>query len=206
MAAAVGTSRLDLMIARLSTQRACLARAADLIGALDGWIIEVGLGKGRTYDHLRALLPDREIFAFDRDVHAPKDCVPDAKHLILGEFRDTLPAFAERHRRAAALVHADIGSENRDADGKLVQALAGPLVQLLRPGGMVALASPCLAGTCPRVARARHTVDDSESSGPELLGSPSNKTCRRRSRNWRTGHLLTKTRGRRGEIGKREIC
>ncbi len=137
MVAGVEGSRLDLMVARLITQRTCLDRAADLIGALDGWILEVGLGKGRTYDHLRKVLPDREIFAFDRDVHAPKDCVPDADHLILGDLRDTLPAFAERHGQAAVLVHADIGSDRRDADAALIQTLASTMRRVIRPGGML---------------------------------------------------------------------
>lgn len=137
MATDVENSRLNRMIARLTTQRACLEHAADLIGALDGCVVEVGLGKGRTYDHLRALMPDREIFVFDRDVHAPKDCTPDADHLILGDFRDTLPAFAERRGRAAALVHADMGSEDRDADAALAQMLAGAMAQLVGPGGVL---------------------------------------------------------------------
>lgn len=137
MAGPVKISRLDRMIARLTTQRACLKRAADLIGALDGCIVEVGLGKGRTYDHIRALVPGREIFVFDRDVHAPMDCTPDADHLILGDFRDTLPAFAERRGRAAALVHADMGSEDRDADAVLAQMLAGALARLVGPGGIL---------------------------------------------------------------------
>ena len=32
----------------------------------DGPVIELGLGNGRTYDHLRERLPGRRIIAFDR--------------------------------------------------------------------------------------------------------------------------------------------
>ena len=48
-------SRLDSFIRRLEAQRACLDRAAALIAGIDGAVLELGLGNGRTYDHLREL-------------------------------------------------------------------------------------------------------------------------------------------------------
>ena len=38
---------------------------------LPGHVLEVGLGKGRTYDRLRTLFPQRAIYAFDRELHCP---------------------------------------------------------------------------------------------------------------------------------------
>src|SRR5690606_39857021 len=84
-------SRLDSFIRRLEAQRACLGLAAAMIHALPGPVLELGLGNGRTYDHLRELLPEREIFVFEREVNAHPDCIPDAAHLILGDVRATLP-------------------------------------------------------------------------------------------------------------------
>ena len=57
-------SRLDSFIRRLEAQRACLEYAAGQIRDLPGPVLELGLGNGRTYDHLRELLPEREIFVF----------------------------------------------------------------------------------------------------------------------------------------------
>ena len=51
-------SRLDSFIRRLEAQRACLDRAAELIRDIDGHVLELGLGNGRTYDHLRGLFPE----------------------------------------------------------------------------------------------------------------------------------------------------
>ena len=56
-------SRLDSFIRRLEAQRACLNRAAALISGIDGIVLELGLGNGRTYDHLRELFPDREFMS-----------------------------------------------------------------------------------------------------------------------------------------------
>ena len=59
-------SRLDAFIRRLQAQRTCLGLAADLVAGVPGPVLELGLGNGRTYDHLRELMPDREIFVLER--------------------------------------------------------------------------------------------------------------------------------------------
>jgi hypothetical protein len=130
-------SRLDSFIRRLTAQRDCLALAARLIAGVPGPVLELGLGNGRTYDHLRTLLPDREIFVFDRRVAAHPDCIPDAAHLILGDVRETLPAALPRIGARAALAHCDIGT-GVQADNDALAAFVGPvLAGLMAPGGIV---------------------------------------------------------------------
>ena len=51
-------TRLDSVIRRLTAQRDLLNWAAEEISPA-GLILELGLGNGRTYDHLRTRLPDR---------------------------------------------------------------------------------------------------------------------------------------------------
>ncbi len=80
-------SRLDSFIRRLEAQRACLDMAAALVGGLDGPALELGLGNGRTYDHLRELCPDRQIYVCERSVAAHPDCVPPSEFLLLGDMR-----------------------------------------------------------------------------------------------------------------------
>jgi S-adenosyl-L-methionine methyltransferase len=63
-------SRLDSFIARMKAQRDCLNHLKPAIDALPGPILEVGLGNGRTYDHLRELFPGRDIYVFERKVAA----------------------------------------------------------------------------------------------------------------------------------------
>ncbi len=131
-------SRLDINIGRLEAQRACLNLAAEEIRDLAGPVLELGLGNGRTYDHLRELMPAREIFVFERDVAAHPDCIPDEDHLFRGDFRDTLAGAGERFSGQVALIHADIGSANLERDARLPAFVAGHLPGLLRPGGIVA--------------------------------------------------------------------
>ncbi len=130
-------SRLDRAIDRFAAQRAFLGRGAELVEAMPGPVLEIGLGKGRTFDHLRGLLPEREIFVFDHHVHAPADCVPDDDHLFLGDFRDSLAAAAARLYDRAVLAHADIGSEKPARDAELTAAITPLIDALMAPGAIV---------------------------------------------------------------------
>lgn len=131
-------SRLDAFIRRVAAQRACLDHAATLIGERPGIVLELGLGNGRTFDHLRERFPARDIFVFDREIAAHPASIPDAAHIRLGDFHDTLPAFTHEGWPKAVLVHADIGSPDRVRDAELARWLGPALAPLLAPGALVA--------------------------------------------------------------------
>jgi len=135
-------SRLDSFIRRLAAQRDCLDHAARLVAGRPGVVLEIGLGNGRTYDHLRALMPGRDIFVFDRQVDAHPDCVPDAAFLRLGDFRDTLAGAAAALGARAVLAHCDIGSGDAAATAALAAAVARLLPPLLAAGAVVASDQP----------------------------------------------------------------
>jgi hypothetical protein len=131
-------SRLDSFLLRIEAQRLCLGWAVETIQSVPGVVLELGLGNGRTYDHLRELLGgSRELFAFDRQVGAHPDCIPDAAHLVVGDFKETLPHFAERFRGRVSLVHADAGSANKAASEAQARSLVPLLDPLLVAGGVV---------------------------------------------------------------------
>jgi hypothetical protein len=146
-------SRLDSFIRRLEAQRACLDLAAAAIRGLPGPVLELGLGNGRTYDHLRELLPEREIFVFERRLAAHPTCIPDPAHLILGDIRRTLPAARARLPAPAALAHTDVGTGDAGCNAALAAWLARALPDLLAPGAWViadqALATPALVPLPP---------------------------------------------------------
>ena len=130
-------SRLDSFIRRLEAQRACLDWAARAVAGVPGPVLELGLGNGRTYDHLRERLREREIFVFERRVAAHPGSIPDAVHLILGDFRATLPSAFKRIGAQAALAHCDIGQADEAASRALAAAVAPLLAPLMAPGGIV---------------------------------------------------------------------
>jgi SAM-dependent methyltransferase len=130
-------SRLDSLIRRLRAQHACLATAADLMRTLSGPILELGLGNGRTYDHLRGLFPGRRIMVFEQ--FAPQDPAigPAGRDLIVGDIRNTLPAAAARLGAQVPLINSDIGSGDSVLNARLADFLAGQLPGLLAPGGVL---------------------------------------------------------------------
>ena len=130
-------SRLDSFIRRVSAQRDCLNLAKYLIADLPGPVLELGLGNGRTYDHLRELFPDREIFVFDRRVAAHPDCIPDDNHMILGDITETLVSAVDRIGGRAALAHCDIGTGEKESNARLIAAIAPLVDALMLPGGIV---------------------------------------------------------------------
>jgi len=130
-------SRLDSFIRRLEAQRACLDEAAHLITELDGDVLELGLGNGRTYDHLRQLFPDRKIYVCERRVAAHPDCVPPAELLLLGDMRDTLQKARELLGGGVALAHLDPATGDVAASRALAAEVAPLIVPLLRPGGVL---------------------------------------------------------------------
>ena len=129
-------SRLDSFIRRMQGQRDCLNHAAGLIAEVPGPVLELGLGNGRTYDHLKEILPDREIFVFDRRIAAHPASVPDEAHMILGDIRETLADAGARIGAKAALVHVDVGTGDAAANAALAAAL-GPLIDRLAARGAV---------------------------------------------------------------------
>lgn len=133
----IPVSRLDSFIRRLEAQRACLELAAELVADLDGDVLELGLGNGRTYDHLRNLLPDRKIYVCERTIAAHPDCVPPDGLLLLGDMRETLPVAEARLADRVALAHFDAGNGDAPASKALAECLTPLIVPLLRIGGVL---------------------------------------------------------------------
>ncbi|MFP5076937.1 class I SAM-dependent methyltransferase [Rhizobium sp. YIM 134829] len=133
-------SRLDSFIARVIAQRIIIDHVRDDLDLpAEGAVLEVGLGNGRTYDHLREKFADRRIIAFDRAVGSHPASTPAPEDTVLGEIAETLPGFAGAN---AAFAHADIGTAYPDVDARTKSWLPGALAAALAPGGIVASGLP----------------------------------------------------------------
>ena len=130
-------SRLDYFIDRMVSQRACLDHAVHLIADIPGPVFELGLGNGRTYDHMRRILPDRGIFVFERAVASHPDSTPPEQDLLLGDVFDTLPAALSRFGATAALIHADLGGHNLAKNDSFAAKVSPLIAPLLAPGGLM---------------------------------------------------------------------
>lgn len=123
-------SRLDSAIRRLQAQKLSLEWAVSAVQDRSGNVIELGLGNGRTFDHLRSLMPERTFYVFDRQIAAHPDCIPAEERTFLGDFRETLPEARTRLGQETVLAHLDIGTGEKQASIALAAEIA-PLVDAL---------------------------------------------------------------------------
>ena len=133
-------SRLDSFIRRLTAQRDILNHvAANLDMPHEGALMEIGLGNGRTFNHLRELFPGRRIVAFDRAMGAHASSVPADEDLVIGEISQTAPAFVGAE---AAMVHADIGTGYPEKDAITLTWLPDLAAGMLAKGGVAVSGLP----------------------------------------------------------------
>ena len=130
-------SKLESFIRRMLAQRDGLNFAAREIKEIPGSVLELGLGNGRTYDHLRQLMPDRDIYVFERDVKSFSSCTPPKKRLFVGEVTETLFQAAEILGKTAALAHYDIATTSSESNRKLADRVGPLLNELMLPGSLV---------------------------------------------------------------------
>ena len=130
-------TRLERLLFRLEAQHQSLNWAFGEIKGRPGVVFELGLGHGRTFDHLRTNLPDREIFVFDREVDCFPDCTPDDAHLVLGNYSATLPAARERFAGKVILVNSDVGTYDENYNVEVAALVSRHLPEVLAPGAIV---------------------------------------------------------------------
>ncbi|MBX4868265.1 MULTISPECIES: class I SAM-dependent methyltransferase [Rhizobium] len=132
-------SRLDSFIRRLTAQRDILNAITDLVGEMEGPVLEFGLGNGRTYDHLREKFPGRRIIAFDWEVRSYSASTPAPDDMVTGNIRDSGQAFLGI---GAALAHADIGTGHDEIDAVTLTWLPQLMAGVLAPNGIAVSGLP----------------------------------------------------------------
>ena len=130
-------SRLDSFIRRMEAQRDCLNAAAEAVANVPGPVFELGLGNGRTYSHLLQIVPDREVFVFERQVAAHPASIPDDDHLILGDIFETLPGSLEQFEGIVALAHTDLGTGVKEDNMRIAAQISPLLFRAMTRNGVV---------------------------------------------------------------------
>jgi hypothetical protein len=128
---------LEKTLFRLEAQYACITWALAQISGRPGVVFELGLGLGRTFNHLRHHLPDRRILVFEREVRSYPDCTPDADQLILGDLGETLPAAALKFQGQVIFVNSDVGTFAPEHNSAMAGLVGAHLPRALAPGALV---------------------------------------------------------------------
>lgn len=139
-------SRLESMRRRLTAQIDGLNWAAQELAQTRGDVLELGLGNGRTYDHLRQEFPDRRIMVIDRVLNPHPSCIPPAADFLQGEADDMLRSLAKDGPRFA-LAHYDFGFGVKEKDVEEGARLSAFIAPVMVPGGMVVSQQPLVGFT-----------------------------------------------------------
>ncbi len=134
-------SRLDSMLRRLTAQRDGLNWAASRIADKDGDVLDMGLGNGRTYDHLREILPNRRIWVMDRVLQCHPDSTPPEQDFLQGEAEPMLERLA-REGHKMAMAHYDFGRGIKEEDVAEAARLSPLIAQVMQPGGLLISGQP----------------------------------------------------------------
>lgn len=134
-------SRLNSMMRRLGAQVDGLEWGKSRVDSLKGDFLDMGLGNGRTYDHLREIAPDRRIWVIDRVMQAHPASVPPAEDFLQGEAEDMLKKLAEDGVKIA-LGHYDFGFGDKDKDVAEAARLSQLIAAFMVPGGVLVSGQP----------------------------------------------------------------
>jgi trans-aconitate methyltransferase len=131
-------SRLDFHIEQKIAQRDSIDLAARVLARRPGWVVEFGLGRGRSYSHLAARFPDREIYCFDREHAANPGWGPPLERVVLGDLATVLgdAAVQARFRDRVILAHLDLAWGD-STDTRLHRLVVERSRGWLRPGAWI---------------------------------------------------------------------
>ena len=134
-------SRLDSMMRRLAAQRDGLEWGKAQTETVEGDYLDMGLGNGRTYDHLREIAPDRRIWVIDRALNCHPSCVPPEEDYLEGEAEDMLRKLAG-HGARIVLGHYDFGFGVKEKDVAEAARLSPLIAAVMAPGGVLISGQP----------------------------------------------------------------
>jgi hypothetical protein len=129
--------RLLRMLERILAKIDVLNFAREELADVSGDILELGLGRGNSYDRLRTIFSDRRIYVFDTLINCAPDVVPPEEDTRVGDVLETLPAHTLKNGKTVALGHYDIGGYDQHENDQLATKTALLLKEIMVPGGLV---------------------------------------------------------------------
>ncbi|MEO0390765.1 MAG: class I SAM-dependent methyltransferase [Pseudomonadota bacterium] len=138
-------SRLESFRRRLTAQIEGLNWAMAQTADIAGDILELGLGNGRTYSHLREY-GNRRVWAVDQVLQCHPNSTPPQQDFLHGD-AGTMMQKLLQEGRTFGLIHSDLGNGNKEMSAQLHIDLSPLIAALAMPGGLVVSQEPLVGLT-----------------------------------------------------------
>ena len=136
-------TRIERLARRLPVQIRYINYAIDQTKGLDGVILELGLGDGRTLEYIE-YRTSSQIFVFEIDDDKKLINNKESTKLVKGNFIHTIPKTIQNEKLQVRIVHADIGSTDYMNDLKTLNPLREIADNFVQVGGVVICDRPIL--------------------------------------------------------------
>ena len=134
-------SRLESMMRRLAAQKTGLEWCVEQTEKIKGDFVEIGLGNGRSYDHIREIAPNKKIWVLDRILQCHPSCVPPEDSFLQGEANEVMIQMKKDNIRIA-LTHYDFGVGIKDKDEAEAAALSPLIKDIMVEDGLLMSCQP----------------------------------------------------------------
>lgn len=129
------------MLRRFTAQRDGLNWAASLIEGMEGDALDMGLGNGRTYDHMREIMPERRLWVMDRILQCHPSCVPPEDDFLQGEAEDGLTRLKELGAKIM-ISHYDFGFGVKEKDVEEAARFSPLIAEVMGQNGVIVSGQP----------------------------------------------------------------
>ena len=130
---------------RLAAQRDGLEWATERTKNMTGDALDMGLGNGRTYDHMREI-SDRHIWVIGRVLQCHPSGIPPKADFLEGEAEAMLDKMAADGTQIV-LAHYDFGFGVKEKDVAEAVRLSPAIARIMAPGGIIVSGQPLVGFT-----------------------------------------------------------
>ncbi|MGL1932596.1 MAG: hypothetical protein OCC45_12695 [Desulfotalea sp.] len=134
-------TRIERLARRLPIQIDLISQAIEETNKLDGIILELGLGEGRTLEYLENNTSS-PIIVFEIDDNAKMNNVRKTTKLVKGDIFETLPKMLGTLSQGVRIAHVDIGTTDYSDDIDRISPLQRILESVVNVGGFIVCDRP----------------------------------------------------------------
>lgn len=134
-------TKIEKLARRFPVQIDYIDQAIEETKEIDGVILELGLGGGRTLEYLEKK-SSSPIVVFEKSINSDLKLERQSTQLVEGDFLETIPEILKSQQLTVRMVHADIGTRDYLNDINRFEPLREIFEDIVPSGGIVVCDRP----------------------------------------------------------------